>query len=173
MSACLLLNVDGSPISMMPLSVLSWQESIRHIVLDKAHVLEWHENWIVHSATWETRVPAVIMLKEYMKQKTSIRYSKQNVFLRDGYICQYCHVQTTKKTATLDHILPVSHGGKSTFENAVCACANCNANKGNDKRIKPKKMPVKPTYFQLVEKRRQMPFDLGHPSWALYLGIEQ
>ena len=169
---CLLLNVDASPVSMIPLSVLSWQDAIKHMILDKAHVLEWHENWIVRSARWETRVPAVIMLKDYMKKKTLIRYSKQNVLLRDSYICQYCGTQTTKKIATLDHILPTSHGGKSTFENTVCACATCNASKGNDKRITPKKMPVKPTYFQLVEKRKKMPFDLGHHSWALYLGIE-
>lgn len=172
MSACLLLNTDGSPISMLPLSVITWQEAIRHLVLDKAHVLEWHDQWVVHSANWETQVPAVIMLREYMKKKTAVRYSKQNVFLRDSYICQYCGVQTNKKTATLDHVLPTSHGGKSVFENAVCACADCNANKGNDKRIKPKRMPTKPTYFQLVDKRKKMPFELAHKSWAMYLGIE-
>lgn len=168
----LVLNTDGSPVSMLPLSVISWQEAIRYMVLDKAHVLEWYDQWVVHSAHWETRVPAVIMLKEYMKKKTTIRYSKQNVFLRDSYICQYCGVQTNKKTATLDHVLPTSHGGKSIFENAVCACSDCNAKKGNDKRIKPTKMPTKPTYYQLVEKRRQMPFELAHPSWSLYLGLD-
>ena len=169
----LVLNTDGTPVSVLPLSVISWQEAIRYMVLDKATVLEWHDTWIVHSANWETQVPAVIILKEFMKKKSAVRYSKQNVFLRDGYKCQYCGVSTTGKNATLDHVLPISHGGKSTFENAVCACATCNSNKGNDKRIKPKKLPIRPNYYQLVEQRKKLSFALGHPSWAVYLGIEQ
>jgi 5-methylcytosine-specific restriction endonuclease McrA len=105
-----------------------------------------------------------------MKPKTTIRFSKQNVFLRDGYVCQYCGDSTlNKRSATLDHVLPVSLGGKTTFENSVCACAPCNANKGNNKKIKPKIVPVRPTYYQLVDKRKKMGFELGHPSWAQYL----
>jgi 5-methylcytosine-specific restriction endonuclease McrA len=171
MGSTLVLNTDGTPVSMLPLSTIPWEEAIKYMVLDKAHVLEWHEHWIVHSATWETQVPAVIMLKEYMKKKSGIRFSKANVFLRDGYKCQYCGVETTRKTATLDHVVPTSHGGKTTFENTVCACADCNARKGNNKKIVPKKLPVKPTYFQLVEKRKHMEFDLRHPSWGAYLGL--
>jgi 5-methylcytosine-specific restriction endonuclease McrA len=70
-------------------------------------------------------------------------------------------------------VLPTSHGGKTTFENATTACAPCNANKGNNKKIKPKTQPRKPTYWELVDKRRKMPFELRHPDWALYLGIEE
>jgi 5-methylcytosine-specific restriction endonuclease McrA len=169
----LVLNQDGNPVSFLPLSIISWEESIKYMVLDKAHVLEWYDDWIVHSATWETPVPAVIMLREYMKQKVSIRFSKQNVFLRDGYHCVYCNVEVNKKTATLDHVIPTSHGGKTTFENTVCACNDCNARKGNNKKIVPKFKPQKPNYFQLVEKRKKMRFDLAHPSWSLYLGLGQ
>jgi 5-methylcytosine-specific restriction endonuclease McrA len=170
--ATLVLNTDGSPVSMLPLSIISWQDSIKYMVLDKAHVLEWHDNWIVRSARWETQVPSVIMVKEFMKKKSAIRFSKQNVFLRDGYSCQYCGIGVSRKTATLDHVLPTSHGGKTSFENCVTACSDCNSKKGNDKRIKPKKAPTKPTYYQLVEQRRKVPFELGNPNWAPYLGIE-
>jgi 5-methylcytosine-specific restriction endonuclease McrA len=110
-----------------------------------------------------------MILKEYEKRKTTIRFSKHNVFLRDGYLCQYCGVDVSKKTATLDHVLPVSHGGKTTFENTVCACADCNANKGNNKKIVPKAKPYKPNYFQLVEKRKKLSWDYQHPSWKHYL----
>jgi 5-methylcytosine-specific restriction endonuclease McrA len=166
----LVLNTDGNPVSFLPLSVISWEEAIKYMVLDKAVVLDWYEDWVVHSATWETNVPAVIMLKEYMKQKTSVRFSKQNVFLRDGYRCAYCNDDVTKKSATLDHILPTSHGGKTTFENTVTACSPCNSKKGNNKKIVPKFKPQKPNYFQLVEKRKKMEFSIAHPSWAPYLG---
>ena len=164
-----MLNADGAPVSWLPLSVIPWEESIKYIVLEKAVVLDVYEDWVVHSANWETQVPAVMILREYEKRKTAIRYSKHNVFLRDGYICQYCGDDVSKKTATLDHVLPVSHGGKTTFENTVCACATCNANKGNNKKIVPRYKPAKPTYFQLVDKRKKMRWDIPHPSWANYL----
>jgi 5-methylcytosine-specific restriction endonuclease McrA len=154
MSATLLLNSDGAPVSVIPLSVISWKDAIGYLVSDTATVLEWHDNWVVHSARW------------------------QNVFLRDGYTCQYCGTSVTKNTATLDHVIPVNHNipglekGKSTFENTVCACGTCNANKGNNHKIVPKVKPVKPTYYQLVAQRKKLPFELHHPSWALYLGID-
>ena len=171
MSDCLLLNTDGQPVSLLPMSTLTWQEAIKYIVLDKATVLEWHEDWIVRSARWETPVPAVLMLKEYMKPKISVRFSKSNVFLRDLYSCQYCGDSVNRKTATLDHVLPVSHGGKTTYENCVTACGPCNSSKGNNKKIKPKKAPHRPGYYELVERRKRMPFDLKHPEWAVYIGI--
>lgn len=164
-----MLNADGSPISYLPLSVISWEEAIKYMVLDKATVLEFHDDWIVHSENWQTAVPSVMILKEYEKRKTSIRYSKHNVFLRDGYECQYCGTDVSRKTATLDHVLPVSHGGKTTFENTTTACADCNANKGNNKKIVPKAKPYKPNYFQLVEKRKKLQWDVPHPAWKNYL----
>jgi len=87
MAHTLILNADASPISVLPLSTITWEESIRYLVSDKATVLEWYDDWIVHSATWETRVPAVMILKEYQKKKVSVRFSKQNVFLRDLFTC--------------------------------------------------------------------------------------
>lgn len=164
-----MLNADGAPVSWLPLSIISWEEAIKYMVLEKATVLDWYDDWIVHSQNWETKVPSVMILREYEKRKTSIRYSKHNVFLRDGYVCQYCGDDVSKKTATLDHVLPVSHGGKTTFENTVTACGPCNANKGNDKKIVPKNKPFKPTYFQLVEKRKKLAWDLPHPAWKNYL----
>jgi 5-methylcytosine-specific restriction endonuclease McrA len=168
----LVLNKDGNPVSMLPLSIISWQESIKHMVLEKATVLDWYDDWVVRSARWETRVPAVIMLNEYMKPKTFIRFSKANIFLRDGFKCAYCECAVSSRSATIDHILPVSMGGKTTFENCITSCGPCNSRKGSDHRIKPKKTPSKPNYFQLVDQRRKMGFELTHPSWALYLGID-
>jgi 5-methylcytosine-specific restriction endonuclease McrA len=170
MSDCLLLNSDASPVTMLPLSVIPWQDAIRYMVLEKATVLEWHEDWIVRSARWETPVPAVIILKEYYKKKGTIRFSKMNVFLRDGFACQYCGVAVNRRTATLDHVLPTSHGGKSVWENCTTACSKCNSTKGNNKKIRPVTVPHKPTYWELVEKRKRLQFDLKHPRWADYLG---
>jgi len=169
MSDTLLLNADGAPVSFLPLSVINWQDAIKYMVLDKASVLEWHENWIVRSANWETPVPSILILREYMKPKTSIRYSKGNVFLRDNYTCAYCSSKLEKRECTLDHVVPTSHGGRTTFENTVCACGPCNANKGNNKKIVPKFKPHKPEFYELVNKRKRMPFQVRHEAWRAYI----
>lgn len=140
--------------------------------LGKTSVIEWHNDWYVRASTWETKVPAVMMLNKYEKIRNTVRFSKNNVLLRDGYICQYCGVRISKKIATLDHVLPSSLGGKTSFENCVCACIVCNGKKGNDARIKPKRKPGRPTYYQLVDQRKKLPFEIAHTSWYDYLGIE-
>jgi 5-methylcytosine-specific restriction endonuclease McrA len=171
MSDTLLLNSDAQPVSFLPLSTLTWQDAIKYMVLDKARVLAWHDGWIVHSASWETPVPSVMMLTEYMKPKSTIRYSKSNVFLRDNYTCAYCGDRLEKRECTLDHILPTSHGGKTTFENTVCSCGPCNANKGNNKKIVPKFKPHKPDFWELVNKRKKMEFQVKHSVWLDYMNL--
>ena len=169
MSDTLLLNADGNPVSFIPLSTVDWQEAIKYMILEKANVLAWHDNWIVRSARWETPVPSILMLRDYMKPKTTIRFSRANVYLRDKYVCQYCYAKLDKKDCTLDHVLPTSKGGKSVFENTVTACSPCNAGKGNDHRIVPKKMPHKPDYYELVNNRKKMNIQVRHASWLEYL----
>lgn len=166
----LLLNADMQPVSLLPLSTVDWQEAIRYIVLDKVVVLEWYEDWVVHSEKWQTRVPAIIMLKEYQKPKSTMRLSKRNIFLRDEYTCQYCGNEVTEANATLDHVHPVSQGGKTTWENSATACKPCNYRKAASTKMKPKNKPYKPHFWDLVEKRRKRGFHYQHPSWANYLG---
>lgn len=169
MSDTLVLNADGIPISFLPLSVIDWQESVRYMVLDKADVVYWYEDWLVRSERWETAVPSVIMLKEYMKPKKTVRFSKGNIFLRDTFTCLYCEKTLSKKDCTLDHVLPVSKGGKTGFENCVTACGPCNANKGNNHKIKPKYKPYKPDFYELVNKRKQLPFNVRQPCWLEFI----
>lgn len=166
----LLLNADMQPISLLPLSTVDWQEAIRYMVLDKAEVLEWYDEWIVRSERWSTRVPAVLMLKEYQRSKTTMRLSKRNVFLRDEYNCQYCGVSVSESTATLDHVHPVSQGGKTTWENSTTACKPCNYKKAaHVGKMRPKQTPYKPHFWDLAEKRKRKGYHLSHESWANYL----
>jgi 5-methylcytosine-specific restriction endonuclease McrA len=170
-SDTLVLNADGLPISVMPLSVIPWEESIKYMVLDKADVLMWHESWIVHSANWETPVPSVIMLREYMKARQTVRFSRANVYLRDDCKCQYCGVYVERKDATLDHVLPVSQGGKTTWENTVNACAPCNASKADKtKGWKPRAKPYKPDFYELVNKRKKQGFhNVRFEEWLQFI----
>jgi len=169
MSATLLLNADGMPVSYMPLSTLTWEDAIKYMVLDKANVLLFHENWIVHSASWETQVPSVMMLRDYMKPKTTVRFSRSNVYLRDNCKCQYCGVEIDRKDATLDHVMPVSKGGKTTWENCTTACGTCNADKADKIGIKPRVKPYKPEYFDLVSKRKKQGIQVHYDEWRQFI----
>tara|TARA_Y100000385_G_scaffold288976_1_gene357051 strand:+ start:862 stop:1371 length:510 start_codon:yes stop_codon:yes gene_type:complete len=169
MSDVLVLNADAQPVSYLPLSAVQWKEAITYIWLDKCRVLEWYDDWIVRSNTWETRVPSVIMLKEYQRRRRVPRFSKTNLYLRDLYTCQYCSKSLPRKLLTLDHVVPISMGGKTRWDNIVAACGPCNSAKGNKTRIKPKRMPYQPDYWELVNKRKELEIDVKHPSWQDYL----
>ncbi len=74
MGDTLLLNADAQPVSFLPLSAIQWKEAIMYMYHDKCSVLEWYDDWIVRSARWETKVPAVIMLKDYVRTTTRVRF---------------------------------------------------------------------------------------------------
>ena len=169
MADTLVLNADGQPVSLLPPSTIVWKEAITYLWLDKVHVLEWYDDWIVSSASWETRVPAVVMLKEMYRRKRNPRFSRYNIYLRDKFTCQYCNDQFTTPHLTLDHVLPLSKGGKTEWTNIVTACHSCNSDKGNDERIRPKTLPYQPDYFELANNRKHMHFDIKHPSWESFL----
>lgn len=173
MSDTLVINADGQPVSLLPLSAVSWKDAVMYMYHDKCNVLEWYDDWVVHSAHWETRVPAVIMLKDFLRRSTRPRFSKGNLYLRDMYHCQYCGVGVNNKTATMDHVVPLSRGGKTAWDNIVTACGPCNSKKGNHMHMKPYYKPYEPGYYELVRKRKQMPFDLKHHSWAQWIGLDE
>ncbi len=165
----LVLNADGLPISFLPPSTIQWKEAITYLWLDKVNVLEWYDDWIVHSANWETKVPAVIMLKEMTRRRQKPRFSKYNLYLRDLFTCQYCVKQFPQNQLTLDHVIPISKGGKTHWNNIVAACNPCNSRKGNKTNIKPKRQPYAPDYYDLVNKRKKLGFSIKHPSWEVFL----
>lgn len=169
MSDTLVLNADGQPFSVLPLSTISWKEAIGYLVLDKVNVLDWYDDWIVSSPSWETKVPAVVIVKKYITKNKRVRFSKYNVMLRDNFKCQYCHIDLTRSTATMDHVVPLSKGGETSFENVVTSCAPCNTNKGNDLFPQPTREPVQPTYYDLIKNKEALDLRVKHPSWEKFL----
>jgi 5-methylcytosine-specific restriction endonuclease McrA len=169
LSDVLILNADAQPLSYLPLSAIQWKEAITYLWLDKVVVLDWYDDWIVRSASWETKVPAVMMLKEHQRNRRKPRFGKTNLYIRDLYTCQYCEATHVKKELTLDHVLPLSRGGKTNWENIVAACKTCNNRKGDATTMKPRRVPYAPDYYDLVNKRKQMDVAVKHPSWQAYL----
>ncbi len=77
------------------------------------------------------RIPRVILLLTYDRvPKRQIRFNRHNVYARDRNTCQYCDTRLARAELTLDHVVPRSQGGHSTWENIVCSCQHCNRRKG-------------------------------------------
>ena len=169
MSDVLLLNADAQPTNYLPLSLISWKASITYLWMNKVTVLDWYDDWLVRSTTWETKVPAVVMLKKMQRRRVYSRFSKTNLFIRDLYTCQYCCKLCTRRDLTIDHVVPLSRGGKTTWDNVVAACGHCNSKKANKTDMKPKSGPYKPDYFDLVAKCKQLGLPAKHKSWSNYL----
>ncbi|HVT03228.1 MAG TPA: HNH endonuclease [Thermoanaerobaculia bacterium] len=77
-------------------------------------------------------IPDVIQLLRFDKMpRQEVKFSRGNIYLRDHNRCQYCGKKFSSSELSLDHVIPISRGGKSTWENVVCACLPCNVKKGN------------------------------------------
>ncbi|MEQ1883438.1 MAG: HNH endonuclease [Bryobacteraceae bacterium] len=93
---------------------------------------EEHSTSNIHSARQAIRVPSVIRLLEYRRIPVQARsLSRKNILMRDRYMCQYCHKTMSSNELTLDHVIPRSRAGETTWENLVACCHTCNNRKGN------------------------------------------
>jgi 5-methylcytosine-specific restriction endonuclease McrA len=102
------------------------------LVLKGVAITEEINGHLLHSARIAVRVPSVIRLLEYRRIPHQTRaLSRKNILLRDRNSCQYCGVLLPSSELTLDHIVPRSRGGQSTWENLVACCHPCNHKKGN------------------------------------------
>lgn len=124
----LTLKLDSS---YNPIEIINWQDAITLVITGKAYVIETYER-IVRSAREKWKVPAVIVLKKFVRRGySSFACTRKNVFVRDDNTCQYCHKVFKSEDLTLDHVLPRSKGGDRTWDNIVAACRPCNQKKGD------------------------------------------
>lgn len=171
----LVLNADYRPLSTVPLSTYSWQDAIKAVQADRVNVVE-HYDFEVRSPSVSMQVPAVISLKEYVATDRKAAFTRENVFLRDGYCCQYCGTRFSIAQLTLDHVHPQSKGGKTVWENILSACGPCNNRKGDrtaaDVGMKPLSRPHAPTKHELILRGRRflLAEQIQHASWNDYLG---
>jgi 5-methylcytosine-specific restriction endonuclease McrA len=130
----------------------------------------------LHAARMNVAMPSVIRLLEYRRIPHQTRaLSRKNILLRDGNCCQYCSVILTAGELTLDHVIPRSRGGLSTWENLVACCHNCNRRKGNQMphELTGMKLQREPRPFSLHTSRHIMRMiGSADPSWRRYLYFE-
>jgi 5-methylcytosine-specific restriction endonuclease McrA len=115
----------------MPVKVLRWQDAVKMRYEGTAEVVTEYESEIRSpSVTW--KVPAVMRLRKMARQKRrGIKFSRANVYQRDGYRCQYCRQKFAARELSYDHVVPRSAGGRTCWENIVTACKPCNTRKGS------------------------------------------
>lgn len=140
----LLLNA-----SYEPLSVISWKRAMSLFFLEKVEVLEEYDDQAVHSVSQCFKVPAVVRLYKYVKRRyMGVKFSRQNIYARDGYQCQYCGSKPPLMDLSFDHVYPRSRGGKTCWENIVTCCVRCNRKKGGrtpeEAHMPLLKTPIKP-----------------------------
>ncbi len=125
MTQCVLLNADYTF-----LNVVNWKRAMRLIAKGKVQVLKNSERAIRTAEGIFIKIPAVMKLIKLIRAlyRTRIPFTKKNVVVRDGFKCTYCG--TEKEKLTIDHIIPISRGGKTIFENCVSSCKQCNNKKG-------------------------------------------
>ncbi|MFQ5773963.1 MAG: HNH endonuclease [Kiloniellaceae bacterium] len=168
----LVLNADFRPLSYFPLSLWSWQDTVKAVFLGRVNIVSEYDR-LVHSPSMEMRLPSVIALKDYVHLDRRPAFTRFNVFLRDRFRCQYCGGAFPSEELTFDHLLPRSRGGRTTWTNVVTACQDCNLRKGNrasdECRMYPLRPVVQPTTYQLQQNGRAFPPNFLHGSWRDFL----
>ena len=159
----LVLNQDYSPIS-----VCTIQRAFLLTYLNKSELVQPANGHKLRSVSQSFPMPAVIRLNKYVNiPYKGVPLTRQNVFKRDKFKCQYCG---TDKDLTLDHVVPRSKGGKSAWNNLVTACKKCNARKGDSTPEKAqlhlRSKPVRPSYLLFLRESS----GTVHEEWQPYLG---
>lgn len=164
----LVLNADFRPLSQFPLSLLSWQDAVRAVFQEKVAVVAEYDRTI-RSPSVAMKLPSVVALKDYVPMKQHVAFTRLNLFLRDGFRCQYCGEPFPSHALTFEHVVPRAKGGATSWENVVAACALCNAKKGDRTDMRPLRTPRRPTPYELFAARRLYPPRHLHASWLDFL----
>lgn len=138
----LVLNLDHSPVA-----VVSVQKAITLTLQEKANVLTTYDLLKIRTVSRSFEYPAVIRLNHYKNiPYRGVLLNRINLFRRDNGECQYCG---SKRHLTIDHVVPKSKGGKTSWTNLITACNRCNVNKGDktpeQAGMNLRTLPFKPT----------------------------
>ncbi|WP_296762076.1 HNH endonuclease [Sediminimonas sp.] len=165
----LVLNADYRPLSYYPLSLWPWQEAIKAVWLDRVDIVAEYEQEVCSPST-RIRIPSVVVLRDYVKPRKRVAFTRFNLFLRDEFRCQYCG---SRDNLTFDHVVPRAAGGTTTWENVVAACAPCNLRKGarslRRSGLHLRKTPRAPGAEEMRNMGRRFPPNYLHESWIDFL----
>ena len=140
------------------LYLADWKDAISDVFIGRAEVLEEHEGRTIGIVGGSIPFPKVVRFKSgqtasKLRNRQTMRFNKEGLFMRDAGTCQYCEKELTRQNSTIDHIIPRSKGGNTSWENCVICCPSCNSKKGNktltEAGMDLLRIPAKPKPHQL------------------------
>jgi 5-methylcytosine-specific restriction endonuclease McrA len=170
-----------------PVAVFDVATAVTTVVRDMGWVLEPETFQLLDFDTWCKSAPAtavviptpsrgvpapeIIVLKEYGEQpRRHVSFSRQALYRRDGFRCQYCGERPGPEALTIDHVLPRSRGGPTSWENCVAACGTCNRDKADrtpaEAGLRLRTRPVRPRWSPTM----RVPHGQFKPSWSSFVG---
>ncbi len=180
-----------------PVNMCSARRAITLVFLGHAHVVGTDEDdeffthdvdsWLAHSSSHSEgknvvrsvsscfRVPEIIVLSLFDRlPKKQVKFTRENIYRRDSFSCQYCGFEFQPKELNLDHVVPRDKGGRSTWENVVTSCIPCNTRKANklprEANMYPRGEPKAPSWRPLFSTtQRPLPCD----SWGHFIDLKE
>jgi len=177
----LVLNRNWQPVGVATVArslVKVWNDTARIVNPDDYQQYTWsdwarlvpHENEpAIRTQSSRLRVPEVIVLTSYDRVPSNkVTFSRRNIFKRDRFTCQYCGQQPVSEELTIDHVVPRSRGGLSSWTNCVLACVDCNTRKANrtpdQARMPLLQKPTRPIWNPLYA-----PHGVRIESWSKFV----
>jgi 5-methylcytosine-specific restriction endonuclease McrA len=138
-----------------PLRVDSWQDAIADFFLGKVEVVEYSRDRTITGVGRTFPLPSVVrVVRHFKRARIPVRFSRLNIYARDGFTCQYCAARLPTEDLTFDHVVPRSRGGATSWENIVTCCVDCNAAKAartpDEAGLKLLRRPRRPTYLPSI-----------------------
>ena len=166
MSKVLLLNNEYEPIH-----ITSWKRAIVLLIKGKAECIEKIDQIEDFIKIDDSYIPKTIKLNyDVAVPKLELPFSRENIFARDDYTCQYCGKKFPANELTLDHVFPKSRFGADIWENIATCCKECNQKKADrtpkEARMKLIKRPYRPDDYFLFELSKYNNSDREH--WEKY-----
>jgi len=177
----LVLNRSWQPVNVATVAralVMVWSDTARVVDPVDYQLYDW-DNWaerdpddeqpFIQAVSQRIRVPEVITLTEFNRlPSTTVAFSRRNIFKRDRMMCQYCGKKLRSEDATIDHVVPRSHGGGSSWENCVLACVRCNHSKADrtprTAGIKLLNVPKQPSWNPVYSQ-----YSARYESWSKFI----
>lgn len=135
------------------MSICGIRKAVVLLFLSKAELIEIRPNRTLNTAKYSYPFPSVIKLDQYVRLPyKKVELSRKNILRRDNFRCMYCN--KANLPLTIDHVIPKSRRGESTWENLVCACVSCNNKKGNrtpeEANMRLRTKPIRPNYVSFL-----------------------
>lgn len=150
-TAVLFLDAEWRPLRIEP-----WQRAVADLFLGKVEVIEHSRDRTIQTVSRAFPMPSVVrVVSSFKRDRIRVKFSRLNIYARDGFACQYCGSRQATEDLTFDHVQPRSRGGRTTWENIVTCCTGCNVEKANrtpaEAGMTLLSRPRKPRYLPAVQ----------------------